>query len=149
MVDKKTDNTEKAKESFFDDINLKEIVKTTNMDILDKYDLIEADDNTTIRKVKIIELPKKVLVKEIKGKPFNKKLWFMTISDNGKLYSLNADSISLRRSIVSLAIKLSKAKTEQEIDFEKILNVLVGICRTKFEDSFGIHTPYNFFPLQE
>lgn len=133
----KNDNSNET--SVFDDINLDELINTTNLNISDKYDMIDADDLKTIRKVKIVELPVRKNVKK-----FNKDLLFMKISDNDKVFSIGADSISLRRSLLACAIKLCNAETKEQIDLSVLIGKLVNIQRTEFKDSYGKHTPYNF-----
>jgi len=153
MVKEKPETKEPKKteiKTFLDDIDLDELVDTTWMDILPKYDLIPKDDLLTSRKVKILVLPKQKYIEKTKdGKVIDKELWFMAISDNDVKYSLNADSIALRRSIGSIAIKLSKAKVKSEIDLSKVLNVLVGIKRREFTAKGFKQAPLQFFLLSE
>lgn len=145
MTNPKTDN----KPTLLDNIDMDELVGTTNLDIIDKYDIIDKDDTTTIRKVVIKSLPEPKFIKEIKGKPFNKYLLYMLISDSGKLYSLNVDAISTRRSIGSIAIKLCKAKTKEQVDLSIVIGKLVGIKREAFTTSYGEHKPLKFFLLSD
>lgn len=148
MTPKETENIPKIP-SIIDDIDLNELIKTTNLNIIEKYNLIPTDDLTTARRVVIKSLPKPVFVKKIKNTEFNKYLLFMTISDNGKLYSINVDAISTRRSLIACAIKTSNIANKDDIDLSVLIDKMVGIKRTSFKDSYGIHTPLNFYILSE
>ena len=126
----------------FKDIDLAELLETTNMDILPKYNLISENDLTTIRKVKIEKLPYTKYIEKVE-----KELTFMIISDNGIKYSLSCDSIALRRSILSCAIKITKAKDIESIDLSKIVGILLGIKREKFTAKGFTQSPFKFFVL--
>lgn len=113
-----------------------EIIETTNMEILDKYDLIPKDDFTKIRKVKIMTLP---TTKQVDSKEFKGKMTTMTINDSGKLYNLRCNSIATQRSIIQMAIKESqkhlkrKLKDKKEIDMSLILGKLYNLSRKSFK----------------
>jgi len=136
----KSDNTENI--SLYDDIDLDEIVETTNLNILPKYEQIGKDDLTTIRKIIILSLPKPVYIEKVK-----KQLRFMMISENGVKFSLPADSIALRRSLISLAIKESKAKSKDDIDMSKVIGKMYGIKREQFTAKGFTQSPFKFFEL--
>jgi len=136
----KSDNAENI--SLYDDIDLDEIVETTNLNILPKYEQIAKDDLTTIRKIVILSLPKPVYIEKVK-----KQLRFMMISENGVKFSLPADSIALRRSLISLAIKESKAKSKDDIDMSKVIGKMYGIKREQFTAKGFTQSPFKFFEL--
>lgn len=130
---------EKSNETFFDDIDLNELIETTKLEILPKYDIIKEDDLTTSRKVIIESLPIKKFIEKI-----GKELWFMEISDNGIRYSLPCNSIALRRSLIALAIdKNTNDKTE--IDFSKILGKSAFIKREQFTAKGFTQAPLKFY----
>ena len=143
MVDKKTENVKT--DSWIDTHDLNEVIETTNLDILPKYDLIKESDLITVRKVVIMSLPKNVEVVK-KGKMLS--LHFITISDNGINYSLPFNSIALQRSFLSIAIKESKAKSKTEIDLSKVLGKMLGLKREQFEAHGFIQAPLKFFLLE-
>ena len=147
MVDK----TEKTEKSWLDGINLTELIETTNMDIKPKYSLIPKDDFLTIRRVSIISLPITKDVVKNKGTKNEKtlSLSFMEISDNGIIYSLPANSMSLRRSIISCAITLSEIKDIKDLDLSVVLGKLLGIKREKFTAKGYDAQALKFFLLME
>lgn len=137
-----TDNTVETDESIFSDIDLTEIVKTTNLDIKPKYDLIPKGDLLTIRNVSIVSLPKYKLV-IVDGAEMN--LMFMELNDNGIIYSLPCSSVALRRSIVAIAIRLCGAKTQAEIDISKVIGTQLCIKREQFTAKGFTQSPLKFF----
>ena len=141
---KETDNTEVI-ENWLDNHDLDELIETTNMKILPKYEIIVENDLITSRKVIINSLPKKVFVEKA-----NQDLEYMTIIDSGIKYSLPFNSKALQRSLISLAIKESKAKTRETIDMSKVLGKMYIIKRKQFTSKSGFTTaPLSFFPLSE
>jgi len=149
MVDDK--KTVKTDDSWLDEHNLNEIVDTTNLNILPKYDAIPENDLITTRKVIIESLPiDKHVVKKDKTEL---DLTFITISDNGIKFSLPFNSKALQRSLISLAIKESKAMNKKDIDFSKILGKMYGLKREQFSvERNGIvftQSPLKFFMLSK
>lgn len=140
----KKDASKTESNALLDDIDLDELIETTNLDILPKYEAIDKDDLTTIRKVVIHSLPKFSYVEKV-----GKDLRFMVISENGVKFSLPADSIALRRSLISLAIKECKATTKEAIDMSKVIGKMYGIKRERFEAKGFTQAPYKFFNLEK
>ena len=126
--------------------DLNELIETTKLEILPKYDLIKPDDLITSRKVKILSLPVSKYI-EKDGKKLN--LTFITISDNDIAYSLPFNSIALQRSLLSLAIEKSKADIKENIDLSVVLNVLIGIKREQFTAKGFTQSPYKFYNLDK
>lgn len=141
----KQNETEKA--NLLDNIDLVELIETTNLDILPNFQksVIVESDLTTIRRVIINSLPTSKFIKKV-----GKELLFMTIIYNGIKYSLSADSIALRRSLYSLAIKECNAKTKDDIDLSSILGKKFVIKRREFTSKSGFTaSPLQFFSLIE
>ena len=126
------------------DHDLTEILETSKLMILPKYDLIPENDLITSRRIRIVSLPEtKQITKDGKDLVLN----FITISDNDIKYSLPFNSIALQRSFIGLAIKFSNAKTKKDIDFSKVLNKLIGIKREQFTAKGFTQQPYKFYDL--
>jgi len=142
--DKKTDKS--VESNWLDEHNLNELIDTTNLNILPKYDMIPKDDLITTRKVVIVSLPKAVSV-EKDGTMLN--LQFITISDNGITFSLPFNSKALQRSLISLAIKESKAIHKKDIDFSKILGKMYGLKREQFTTKGYTQSPLKFYRLDK
>ena len=132
-------------------LDLTEIVETTNLDIKPKFLAIPKDDFLTVRKVQIISLPVQKDVILDKGKKTERagKLFYMEINDNDVIYSLPANAVALRRSIIACAVKLSGAVDEKGIDLSIVLNKLLGIKRVSFTAKGFIAQSLIFFPLIE
>lgn len=142
-----TGEKNEAKETnWLDDHDLDEIIETSKLDILPKYELIKKGDLITSRKIMIIGLPETKII-EKDGETL--KLTFITIKDNDIKYSLPFNSKALQRSLVSLAIKESKAKTKKDIDFSKVLGKLIGIKREEFTAKGFTQAPHKFFSLDK
>lgn len=145
---KKTDKTDKSNDtnSWIENHDLVELVETTNLNILPKYDMIPENDLTTSRKVVICELPKSATV-EKDGQILD--LNFITISDNNIKYSLPFNSKALQRSFIAMAIKESKALNYKDIDFSKIIGKMVGLKREQFTAKGFTQAPLKFFRLDK
>ena len=138
---------EKEKSAITDNIDISELIETTNLNILENFanTIIPKDDFQTTRRIIIESLPK---VKDIDTKKFKGTRRFMTISDNGILYSLPIDSISLYRSFIALDIKMNDVKEKSEIDLSRLIGRQVGIKRIEFTNKDGlVNQCLNFFPL--
>ena len=146
--DKKTDKTNKTIESdsWLNEHDLTELINTTNLNILPKYDMIPENDLITTRKVVITSLPKAVSVMK-DNTMLN--LHFITISDNGISFSLPFNSKALQRSLISLAIKESKAINKKDIDFSKVIGKMFGLKREQFESKGFIQAPLKFYRLDK
>lgn len=138
---------EKENSAIPDNIDISELIETTNLNILENFanTIIPKDDFQTTRRIIIESLPK---VKDIDTKKFKGTRRFMTISDNGILYSLPIDSISLYRSFIALDIKMNDVKEKSEIDLSRLIGRQVGIKRIEFTNKDGlVNQCLNFFPL--
>ena len=144
MSEKKKPN--KTESSWLDGHDLTELVNTSNLNILPKYDMIPENDLITMRKIVIVGLPKSVIVDK-DDKTLN--LNFITISDNGIEYSLPFNSKALQRSFIILAVKESKAMNKTEIDFSKIIGKMYGIKREQFTAKGFTQSPLKFFRLEK
>ena len=157
MTTEKTDKTDKnvknsetkeTKETWLDQHDLTEIIATTNLDILPKYEIIAENDLITSRKVIIDSIPVRKFISKA-----NKDLDYITIIDSGIKYNLPFNSIALQRSYISLAIKECKATTIKEIDFSKILGKMYGIKREQFtinrDNTLYTQAPLKFFILEK
>ena len=145
MSGKQTDKTDKKdKTSWLDTHDLNEIINTTNLDILPKYEIISENDLITTRKVIIDSLPIRKFIEKA-----NKDLDYITIIDNGIKYSLPFNSIALQRSYIALAIKESKATKQSEIDFSMILGKTYGLKREKFTAHGFEQAPLKFYSLEK
>ena len=146
MSEKKPNKTDKNVEatSWLDTHDLNEVINTTNLDILPKYDIIIENDLITTRKVIIDSLPIRKFIEKA-----NKDLDYITIIDNGIKYSLPFNSVALQRSFISLAIKESKATKQEEIDFSKILGKMYGLKREQFTAQGFTQSPLKFFSLEK
>lgn len=145
--DKKVDNVDNKDFIIPNDIDIDELIETTNLNILPDYakEIIPKDDFQTTRKVVIETLPK---IKNIDTEKFTGKRRFMTISDNGILYSVAIDSISFYRSFIALDIKINKVKEKKDIDLSRLIGKTVGIKRIQFTNKDGLTNQcLNFFPL--
>jgi len=141
---KETSNKVDTNETWLDSHDLNELIETTKLEILPKYDLIQEDDLLTSRKVIIESLPEsKEIVKN--GKTLN--LTFITIRDNDIKYSLPFNSKALQRSLIQIAIKESKAIKQTDIDLSKVIGKFVGLKREQFEAKGFIQQPYKFYSL--
>ena len=146
MSAKKPNKSNESIESWLDSHNLDEIIDTTNLDILPKYDIIQENDLITIRKVVIAGIPKRVdVVKE----GTNLTLDFLSITDSGVKYSLPFNSKALQRSYIALAIKECKATNKSEIDFSKIIGKMYGLKREQFTAKGFTQAPLKFFRLEK
>ena len=143
---KKPNKSNDSMETWLDEHNLDEIVETTNLDILPKYDIIPKDDLITIRKVVISGIPKRV---DVVKDGSNLSLDFLSITDSGVKYSLPFNSKALQRSYISLAIKECKAKDKTEIDFSKIIGKMYGLKREQFTAKGFTQAPLKFFRLEK
>jgi len=132
-------------DSWLDKHDLDEIIKTTNLNILPKYEIIQENDLLTTRKVIIDGIPKRVDV--IKDNT-NLKLLYLTIIDSGVHYSLPLNSIALQRSYIALAIKECKATSKEQIDFSKIIGKMYGLKRETFTSKGYTQSPLKFFRLE-
>lgn len=138
----------KTDKSVLDDIDIDNVIKTANMDILPDYanEVIPKDDFKTIRKVIIETLP---TFKEIDTKKFKGTRKFMQISDNNVIFQLAIDSKSLMRSLVALDVKMHVVKEKKELDLSRLIGKMVGIKRVEFTNKDGyINQCLNFFPLK-
>ena len=140
-TEKTVKNTET---SWLDTHDLNEVINTTNLEILPKYDIIAKDDLITTRKVVIDSLPIRKFIEKA-----NKDLDYITIVDNGIKYSLPFNSIALQRSYIALAIKESNATKQSEIDFSKILGKTYGLKREKFTAHGYEQAPLKFYSLEK
>ena len=146
MDDKKAEKSIKENPNWLSQHNLNEIMETSKLDILPKYDIITENDLITSRKVVILSLPES---KEIKKDDKVLNLTFITISDNDIAYSLPFNSIALQRSFITLAIQMSKAKSQKDIDFSKVLGKFVGIKREQFTAKGFTQSPLKFYNLSK
>lgn len=141
------DKTVSDKENIPNNIDINELIETTKMNILPDYakKVIPRDDFQTSRRVIIESLPKE---KNIKSNKWSGKRTFMTISDNGILYSVAIDSISFYRSLIALDIKMNNVETKDDIDLSRLLGKMVGIKRIQFTNKDNLTNQcLNFFPL--
>jgi len=140
----KQENSEKV--DMFKDIDIDELIKTSKLEILPKYETIQPKDLTTERLIKIVSLPKaKYIEKKADGSILDKNLLFMVISDNGIDYSLSAESIALRRSLIVLAMKLCNAETKDDIDMSILIDKFAIIKRVQFKAKGFVQQPIQFF----
>lgn len=121
--------------------DLDEVINTVNLEILDDYSktVIMKDDFTTIRKVKIISLPKS---KKIDSKKFKGTIHTMIINDSGKDYQLKADSIALQRSLIKIIMSEMKKNgikniNPKNLDYNAIIDKFFNISRTSFTNKNG------------
>lgn len=143
-----TKNTNTSDKSILDNINLDELIKTTNLEILPNYtkDVILDNDLKTIRQVIIESLPE---AKDIESEKFTGQRLFMKIKDNGILYNLSADSVSLRRSLIALDIQENNVQSKDEIDLSRLIGKMYNIKRVKFTSKNGLtNTALNFFLIK-
>ena len=134
----------------FKDIDIDELIETTKLEILPKYETIKPKDTTTERIVKIVSLPKaKFIEKKADGSLLNKDLLFMTISDNSIVYSLSAESIALRRSLIALAMKLCNAEVKADIDMSVLIDKYAIIKRVEFTAKGFTQSPIQFFQYKK
>lgn len=136
--------------NLYDDIDISEIVETTNMDILPKYDKIPKGNLDIARRISIGKIPYyKFIPKDKDGKEINAWLRFMEILDNGIRYSLSADSVALRRSLNSCAIKVLRITDSKEFNAETDLQCLEGMTlivkRRQFKAKGFTQAPLQFF----
>lgn len=137
------------KQSIDYDIDMDELIKTTNLNILPDYakEVIIKDDFLTSRKVIIDSLP---VWKDIKGKNWSGRRRIMTIIDNGKRYNAIIDSTSFMRSLIALDIKMNKVIDKYGIDLSRLIGKEVGIHRIQFTNKNGLlNQALNFFIWKE
>lgn len=139
---KENDKTDKT--NWLEQHDLKEVFETTQLDILPKYDLIPTKDLKTTRKISIVSLP---ISKHIVKNDKELDLTFITILDNEIKYSLPFNSKALQRSFIGIAIKLSNAKSQSEIDFSKVIGKTIGIKREQFTAKGFTQAPLKFYLL--
>ena len=147
--DKKTDKTIKtndSNDSWLDQHDLNELIETSNLDILPKYEIIKENDLITSRKVIIDSLPKHVST--VKNNT-NLELEYVNIMDSEIRYSLPFNSKALQRSFIILAIKESNAKKPNEIDFSKLIGKMYGLKREQFTTKGFTQSPLKFFRLEK
>lgn len=135
--------------SMIDDIDLDELIETTQLEILPDFakEVIIKDDFKTVRKVIIESLP---VFKEIDSEKFKGTIRVMKIIDNGVIYSLKADSIALRRSLFALDITMNQVKDKKDIDISRLIGKTVAIKRIQFTNKAGqTNQALQFFPLEK
>lgn len=144
MVDKKDSN---QTISWLDSHDLDEVIKTSDMRILPKYNGIMEKDLLTTRRVIIESLPVDKHIKTKDGKELD--LTFITISDNDVMYSLPFNSKALQRSLLTLAIRESNASNKSEIDLSKVIGKMVGLKREQFKAKGFDAESYKFYSLDK
>jgi len=146
--DKKTNKTIKTNDSnsWLDQHDLNELIETSNLDILPKYEIIKEDDLITSRRVIIDSLPKHVST--IKNNT-NLELEYVNIIDSEIKYSLPFNSKALQRSFIILAIKESNAKEPKDIDFSKLIGKMYGLKREQFTAKGYTQSPLKFYRLDK
>jgi len=141
MVEKQTKS--KTAISWIDTINLDELIETTNLNIIPKFDLIAKGDLITTVKAKILSIPKE---KELTKKDGEKlTIPIMEVEVQGIKYQLFCSSIALQRSIISLAIKECNADTRDKIDLSKIIGKTYNLKRDEFTAKGFTQAPLKFF----
>lgn len=134
----------KQKKSWLGNHDLDEVIETTNLDILPKFDLINDGDLETTKHIKLLGLP---FSKEIEKDGKELTLTFLEISHKGIKYSLPFNSKALQRSFLSIAIKECSAENPSEIDLSIMLGKKVGIKREQFKAKGFTQSPYKLFRL--
>jgi len=126
-------------------IDTNEILETSKLEILPSFNklVIKEKDFNTVKHVVIAKLPYAKYIEKV-----GRELLFMEVICDGIRYSLPADSIALRRSLISLAIKECEAKEPSEIDINAIVGKTYAIKRREFTSKSGfISSPLQFFPI--